>query len=253
MLNNHYNNSKFLAYKFRNKLLLWGNIESIPDYLYIVELIDYSDKRFIKIGITNEINKRINQISKNYKNYKILLEKKLPKAQEIETAFKQKFINYRAKKITTIVSDKKKLINVPSPTETFIYEDVITKINELIKESKNIEVVSKIKELNIGILNNHYKQVYKRLIVKKPETVELIFLNFEVGKKYLIKDIKGKICKWYIIKQDDSFNKLFTELLRKYKNTKFEDGLKYYKKKLYRNQKLSEKQLKWLDNEFNKL
>ena len=34
--------SKFLAYKFRNKLLLWGNIESIPDYLYIVELIDYS-------------------------------------------------------------------------------------------------------------------------------------------------------------------------------------------------------------------
>ena len=91
------------------------------------------------------------------------------------------------------------------------------------------------------------------MIVKKPETVELIFLNFEVGKKYLIKDTKGKICKWYIVKQDDSFNKLFIELLKKYKSTKFEDGLKYYQKKLYRNQKLSEKQLKWLDNEFNKL
>lgn len=253
MIINYYNNSKFLAYKFYNKLLLWGNIEDIPDYLYIIELTDYNNKKYIKIGITNNVKKRINPISKDYKTYKILLDKKIPKAQDIETSLKQKFLNYRAKKITTIINDKKQTIDVPSPTETFIYENVITKITQIIKDLKNIEVINKIEELNIAILNKHFKETYKRFIVEEPEPVKLIFLNFQVGQKYLKENNQGKLAPWYRVTQDNNFIKLFNELYIKFKNTELDKRIKYFKSALNKNKLLSEKQLRWLDNEFNKL
>jgi hypothetical protein len=144
--------------KKNNKYYLFGKEEELT-YIYFNLYTDKKGIKFIKIGTTNNPTRRKRENDKLYsKDSTILCRVKIPFAKEIEHHIHTVYLDkkYRAEQIFDLdeKEGKRKYIKLDNK-ETYMYDEIKSKVDKIISEVKKIEYIDDIKNLTADVLMKH--------------------------------------------------------------------------------------------------